>query len=188
MKPDQMVFQFVLFRRSKTYEGIKKACLEYVENIKMMESSAIPIFQKVKKIEKDSKDNKIDELCKQIQNLNLMIMQQPRRALKQREAVCCKYGKKDHYASQCRIDLEPTCYWCVNKGQRASECRSKIESPPNCTYCHRFGHTVENSFIQRSNEAVDKQDYGFRIRIRQLKRKKPRHLGIKMPCLWKKII
>ncbi len=62
LKPDQMFFQFVLFKQSKTYEGIKKACLEYAENIMMMEGSATTIFQKGKKTDKDSKDNKINEL------------------------------------------------------------------------------------------------------------------------------
>ncbi len=39
-----------------------------------MVGSAMPIFQKVKKIDKDSKDNKIDELCKQAEYLLLLMM------------------------------------------------------------------------------------------------------------------
>ncbi len=36
LKPETMFFQFVLFRRSKTYEDVRKVFLEYPENIKMM--------------------------------------------------------------------------------------------------------------------------------------------------------
>ncbi len=32
---------------------------------------------------------------------------------------------------------------------------------PTCTYFHRVGHTAENCFIKRSNEAVEKQDVSF---------------------------
>ena len=59
---------------SKTFERINKPWLEYAENINMMVGSAMPIFQKVKKIDKDSKDNKIDELCKQAEYLLLLMM------------------------------------------------------------------------------------------------------------------
>ncbi len=48
LKSDQMFFQFVLFRGSKNYESIKKACVEYAENIKMMDGTAAQIFQQTK--------------------------------------------------------------------------------------------------------------------------------------------
>ncbi len=45
LKSEQMVFQFVLFRGSKNYEDIKKGCLEYAKNIKMMNGTAASKFQ-----------------------------------------------------------------------------------------------------------------------------------------------
>ncbi len=62
LKSDQMFFQFVLFRGSKNYEGMKKTCLEYVENIRMTDGTAAPIFQQTKKFDKNPKETKIDEL------------------------------------------------------------------------------------------------------------------------------
>ncbi len=44
LKSEQMFFQFVLFRGSKNYDEIKKAFLEYAENIKMMDGTATLIF------------------------------------------------------------------------------------------------------------------------------------------------
>ena len=61
-----MFFQFVLFKGSKSYESIKRACLEYAENIEMMDGMTNSIFQKTKKLYKYQKDAKIDELCKQV--------------------------------------------------------------------------------------------------------------------------
>ncbi len=69
-----MFFRFLLFRGSKNYEGIKKAFLEYAANIKMVDGTAVPIFQQTKKFDKDPKEIKIDELCKQVENLSLMTM------------------------------------------------------------------------------------------------------------------
>ncbi len=45
----------MLFRGSKNYEGIKKSCLEYAENIKMTEDSTAPLFQQTKKFGKNRK-------------------------------------------------------------------------------------------------------------------------------------
>ncbi len=53
------------------------------------------------------------------------------------------------------------CYKCGGKSHRASECRSKVDMLPTCTYCRRVGHTAENCFAKRSNEAVEKQDMRF---------------------------
>ncbi len=79
----------------------------------MIQGSAAPLFKQMKKFEKDAKEEKIDKLCKQVENLNLMMMKQPRQAPKQVETVCYKCGKKDYYASQCRMEQEPTCYLCA---------------------------------------------------------------------------
>ncbi len=54
----------------------------------MVEGSAAPIFQKRRKIDKDSKDNKIDKLCKQVENLHFMMMKPPTQAPEKGEAVC----------------------------------------------------------------------------------------------------
>ncbi len=47
-KSDQCFFRFELLRRSKNYESIRKARLEYTEKIKMMDGTAAPIFQQTK--------------------------------------------------------------------------------------------------------------------------------------------
>ncbi len=44
LKSEQMFFRFVLFSGSKNYEGIKRACLGYTENIKLTDGTAAPIF------------------------------------------------------------------------------------------------------------------------------------------------
>ncbi len=75
----------------------------------MLDGSTTSIFQQTKKFDKDPKEVKIDELCKQVENLHLMMMKKPRQAPKQAESVCYKYGKKGHYASQCRMEQELTC-------------------------------------------------------------------------------
>ena len=127
----------------------------------MMDRTAAPIFPQTKKFDKDPKEIKIDKLYKQVENLHLMMKKQPRKAPKQADPLCYKYGKESHYASKCRMEQELTCYKCTKKDRRASECRSKVDIPPTCTYCHRVGHTVENCLVKRSKEAVEKQDVRF---------------------------
>ena len=34
----------------------------------------------------------------------------------------------------------------------------KPDNQPTCTYCHRKGHTAEDCFVRRSNEAIGRQD------------------------------
>ena len=87
LKSDQMLFQFMLFRGSKNYKGIKKACLKYAKNIKVIDRTAAPIFPKIKKFDKDPKETKIGELCKQVENLHLMMMKQVRQ-LRSRRSQC----------------------------------------------------------------------------------------------------
>ena len=74
LKSDLMFFLFVLFRGYKNYQGINKKCLEYAENIKMTDGTAAPIFKQTKKFDKNPKETKIDELCKQVEHLHLMMM------------------------------------------------------------------------------------------------------------------
>ena len=59
------------------------------------------------------------------------------------------------------MEQELTCYKYGKNGQKASECRSKADILPTWAYCHRVGCTVENCFVKRSNEAVEKQDVRF---------------------------
>ncbi len=127
----------------------------------MTESSVAQIFKRTTKLDRDPKEDKIDKLCKQFENLHLMMMKQPREAQKQAEAVCYNCGKKGYYASQCRMQQESRCYKCGRKGDRASECRSKVDMPPTSKYCHRVSHTVENCFDKRNNESVERQDVRF---------------------------
>ena len=74
------VFQFVLLKGSKKYERMRKACLEYYENIKMLDGTATSTFLRTMKLYKDSKEANIDELCKQVENLHFTIRKQPRQA------------------------------------------------------------------------------------------------------------
>ncbi len=53
-----------------------------------MEGSTAPLFQQTKKFEKNRREDKIDELCKQVGNLHLMMMKQPRQDPKQAKPVC----------------------------------------------------------------------------------------------------
>ena len=108
-------------------------------------------------VQSELKNSRIDDLCKQVENLYLMVTKQTRSA-RQTESVCCKCNKKGHYASQCRSRQEPTCYRCNKKGHYASECPIKPNPLVSFTYCHRKGHRAEDWFVRKSNEAVDRQD------------------------------
>ncbi len=77
--------------------------MEYAENIKILDGTKTSIFQLTKKFNKVPKEAKNDEMCKQVENIYLMIMKQLRQALKQLESVCNKCSKTGHYASHCRI-------------------------------------------------------------------------------------
>ncbi len=85
LRPDPMFFQFVLFRESKTHKDVRKVFLEYAENIKMMEGQTMSIFQREERMDKKQREDKIDELCKQVENHNLMIMKQQRQGPQQVE-------------------------------------------------------------------------------------------------------
>ena len=142
-----MLFQLVLNKISKNYQGLKKEYLEYAENIKMLDGTTTSIFQEKKKFDKDQREAKIDELCKQVENHYLMIIQQPRQAPKQTEPVCYRFGKKGRYASHCRMEQEHICCKYDLNGHEASECRSKVDKwntifslfnpiPFNCVFSH----------------------------------------------------
>ncbi len=90
LKSDPMFFQFVLFRGSKTHKDVGKMFLEYAENIKMMEGKTMSIFQREEWMDKKEREDKIDELCKQDENHNSMMMKQPRRGPQQVEPACYK--------------------------------------------------------------------------------------------------
>ncbi len=96
LKPGQMSFQFVLFRGSKTYEDVRKDCREYAENITMMEGQTTPIFQQARKMDKKEREDKINELCKKVENLQLMMTKQIKQRPKQVEPACYNCGKKGH--------------------------------------------------------------------------------------------
>ncbi len=153
-----MLFQFVLFRGSKNYEGIKKASLEYAENIKMIDGTAATIFQQTKKFAKDPKEASIDELCKQVKNLHLLLMKQPMHASKQAEPVSYKRDKKGYYASLRKMEEEPMWYRCGKKGHRASECRSKVDMPLHVRIATGLVTLLKACFVKESNEALEKQD------------------------------
>ena len=89
LKSDQIPLQFVLYRSAKDYESEKKLCVEYAENLKMMGGTTTTKIVRSEKRDKDSKDSKIDELCKQVENLHLMMTKQPR-VPRQAEPLCYK--------------------------------------------------------------------------------------------------
>ncbi len=132
------------------YKGLKKSCY-----------AVVPLFKQTKKFDSDPKEDKVDELCKQVDILLFMMMKQRRQAPKQAEPVYYKCGTKGYDVSQCRMEQKLKCYKCSKNGHRASACRSQVGVLPTYTYCHRVGHTVENCVVKRCNEAVEKQDARF---------------------------
>ncbi len=72
---------------------MKKPFPEYAENIKMMDGPATPIFQQAKKLDKVQKKAKSNKLCKQVENLHMMSMKQPKQAPKQAEPMWYKCGR-----------------------------------------------------------------------------------------------
>ncbi len=99
------------------------------------------------------------------------MVKQPRLAPKQAESECYKCIKRDHYASQFRMEYELTCYKCDKNDHRVSECRPKVDIPPTCTYFLWLGHTLENYLLKWSNEAVENQDLRFAKNIEPTKPK-----------------
>ena len=159
LKSSQKLLQFVLFRGAKSHNEIKQACVEYSDNRKMMDGPVTSNGSKGVRftVQIEPKDLRIEDVCKQVENLHLMVTNQHRSA-RQSEPVCYKCNKKGHYASECRSRQDPTCYRCKKKGHYASECPIKPDPLVSCTYCHRKGHRAEERFVRKSNEAVDKQD------------------------------
>ena len=159
LKSEQMLLQFVLFRRAKIFNEIKQAYTEYSDNLKMMDGPGKSNEGKGLRftVQNEPKDSRIEDLCKQVENLNLMVTKQPRSA-RQSEPVCYKCNKKGHYVSQCRFGQEPTCYRCNKKGHYASEGPIKPDPPVSCTYCHRKCYRAEDCFLRKNNESVDMHD------------------------------
>ncbi len=60
--------------------------MEYAENSRMTDGTTTLISQLTKKFDKDPKEAKIYELCKQVENLHL-IMKQPKKCPKQAEPM-----------------------------------------------------------------------------------------------------
>ena len=86
----------MLFRGSENYEEIKVSFLKWAEKIKMMVCSAASLFKQATKTDKTPKEDKFVQLCKQVEDLQMIIMKQPRQSLKQAKSVCYKCGKKSH--------------------------------------------------------------------------------------------
>ncbi len=60
----------------------------------MLDGTTASIFQNTKKLDKDPKEAKIDEMCQQVEDLHLMMIKQPRQVPKQAEPVCYTCGMK----------------------------------------------------------------------------------------------
>ena len=107
-KSDQMLLQFVRFRGAKSYNEINQTCVEYSDKLKMMDG---PVTKNGNKgvrftVQIESKDSRIEDLCKQAENLHLMATKQPRPA-RQSESQRYNCSKKGDYASQCCSRQDP---------------------------------------------------------------------------------
>ena len=74
-----MLLQFVLFRGAKNYNEIKQACVAYCDNQKMIDA---PVTNDETKgvrftVQSKPKDSRIYDLCKQVENLHLMVRKRP---------------------------------------------------------------------------------------------------------------
>ena len=78
---------------------MKKYCLEYVENIKIMERTAISVFQQTENFDEDPKEGEIDAICKQVHEFHLRMIKQPKKAPKHAQAGRYKCGNKVYYTS-----------------------------------------------------------------------------------------
>ncbi len=81
-----------------------------------MSGLATSTFTQMTKFEKTPKEDKTDKLQKQVENLNLRMMKQPKLALKQIELVCCTWCKESRDQSHCRMDQEIMCHRFGRKG------------------------------------------------------------------------
>ena len=144
IKADQTLLQFVLIRGAKTYDDVKKACLEYAENQKVLMPNVneeVKGEEEKKEEKKEDTSDKIDELCKQIGDLSLLIAKQHKNPSQgggnRPDVICHRCKKPGHYASQCQI-------------------------PPRdvlvCTYCKKYGHTEKACYSKQRDEAAKARD------------------------------
>ena len=86
-----MLLQFAMFRGAKDYDSFKDACLEYAENQKVLSSRGATIFSEPMK-----SGRQLDNLCKQLENLTLLMTKQKQKPL-QSKTVCYNCNEEGAY-------------------------------------------------------------------------------------------
>lgn len=127
LKVDLMILHFIFFRGAKDYEDVKRYCLEYAGDQKMMDtpcSNYATAGPSVKSWKQPQGDVRMDELCREVENLHLLMTKQPRSQCRQ-DPFCYKWNQKVHYASKYRTSQNLTCYRCSQKEPHANECPPK---------------------------------------------------------------
>ena len=85
---------------------------------------------------KEDTSDKIDELCKQIGNLSLLI---------------AKQQKNPNQGGGVRPDV--ICYRCKKPGHYASLCQVPSSDILKCTYCGKYRHTERACYTKQRDEA-----------------------------------
>lgn len=76
-----MILQYILFRRSKFFTDVRKYCLEYADSQKMVHKpfkTHVPTRNQKRLQKHESVEGGIDDLCREVEKLHLMIFKQPR--------------------------------------------------------------------------------------------------------------
>ena len=160
LQGDYNLLQFVLFRGAKNYDEVKKYCLEYAGNQKMMgmkNNDPQDVQTKGHMNRKRPEDSRIDELCRKVENLHWMFSK-PTRPPRPTEPFGYECIKKGHFASQCSSGQENVCYRCNQKGHCANECSSRPRNELTCTFSSCEGCTADEYFMKRNNGARGSQD------------------------------